>query len=84
MFEGNRDVLDELPVEAFPTDIGSAIGEERREAHPTVASYGGGASGAGPMYHGHGSRKTVPCRSFSPRWPESCRIRRTRSSGSRP
>lgn len=57
MFEGNRDALDELDSEAFRTDIESALGDRQREPHLTVASYGTGTKGPGPMYHGHGSRK---------------------------
>ena len=58
VLEGNRDVLDELESATFPADIEAALGDERTEPHQTVASYGGtGSGGAGPMYHGHGSRK---------------------------
>lgn len=57
MFEGNRDALDELDLDAFRTDIESALGEGRTEPHLTVASYGTGTGGPAPMYHGHGSRK---------------------------
>jgi len=57
VFDGNRDALDELEAETFPADIESALGEERTEPHQTVASYGTGTGGPGPMFHGHGSRK---------------------------
>jgi len=57
VFEGNRDALDELDADAFPTDIEAALGDQRTEPHQTVASYGTGTGGPGPMYHGHGSRK---------------------------
>jgi hypothetical protein len=56
---GNRDALDELVLADFPSDIASALGEQRSEPHQTVASYGTGTGGAGPMFHGHGSRKDV-------------------------
>ena len=56
LFEGNRDVLDELePAEGVPRTITEALGEELSDPHLTVSSYGG-AGGAG-MHHGHGGRK---------------------------
>ncbi len=56
IFEGNRDVLDELePTEEIPKTLTEALGEELTEPHQTVASYGKGTGGA-PMHHGHGSR----------------------------
>ena len=57
VFDGNRDALDELEAETFPADLEIALGEERTEPHQTVASYGTGTGGPGPMFHGHGSRK---------------------------
>lgn len=57
VFEGNRDGLHELHPDAFPADIESALGDQRTEPHQTVASYGTGTGGPGPMFHGHGSRK---------------------------
>jgi hypothetical protein len=57
IFEGNRDALDELDSAAFRTDVEPAPGDRRTEPHLTVASYGTGTKGPGPMYHGHGSRK---------------------------
>jgi hypothetical protein len=57
VFEGNRDALDELEADAFPSDMEAALGDQRTEPHQTVASYGTGTGGPGPMYHGHGSRK---------------------------
>ena len=56
VFEGNRDSLDELDAEDFPRDIESALGDQLTEPHLTVASYGTGTGGPGPMVHGHGSR----------------------------
>lgn len=57
VFEGNRDALDEVEGEAFPADCETALGNHRTEPHQTVASYGTGNGGPGPMFHGHGSRK---------------------------
>ena len=57
VFEGNRDALDQLESDAFPAGIVAALGDQRTEPHQTVASYGTGTGGPGPMYHGHGSRK---------------------------
>jgi Bacterial archaeo-eukaryotic release factor family 3 len=57
VFEGNRDGLDELDPEGLPADIEAALGEQRTKPHQTVASYGTGTGGPGPMFHGHGSRK---------------------------
>lgn len=59
VFEGNRDALDELDPGTFPAEIEAALGDQRSEPHQTVASYGSGTGGAGPMFHGHGSRKDV-------------------------
>jgi hypothetical protein len=57
VFEGNRDVLDELDPGAFPTRMEAALGDQRTEPHLTVASHGAGPGGPGAMYHGQGSRK---------------------------
>jgi hypothetical protein len=57
MFEGNRDVLDEIePAPGVPRTITEALGEELTEPHLTVASYGKGVRGPA-MHHGHGSKK---------------------------
>lgn len=56
LFEGNRDVLDELePSPGIPQTLTEALGEELTEPHQTVASYGKGVGGT-PMRHGHGSK----------------------------
>jgi hypothetical protein len=56
MFEGDRYVLDEIPLaEGVPGTLTEALGDERTSPHQTVASYGGRAPGT-PMRHGHGSR----------------------------
>ena len=57
LFEGNRDVLDEIePAPGMPRTITDALGEELTEPHLTVASYGKGAAGPA-MRHGHGAKK---------------------------
>jgi len=57
LFEGNRDVLDEIELApGVPRTIIEALGEELTEPHLTVASYGTGAGGPA-MHHGHGSKK---------------------------
>ena len=57
LFEGNRDVLDEIePAPGVPRTISDALGEELTEPHLTVASYGTGAAGPA-MRHGHGAKK---------------------------
>ncbi|MFO7686695.1 MAG: hypothetical protein R6V60_11430 [Desulfobacterales bacterium] len=57
LFEGNRDVLDEVePAPGVPKTISEALGDELTEPHQTVASYGMGA-GKTPMRHGHGAKK---------------------------
>lgn len=57
LFEGNRDVLDEIrPAEGVPRTIIQALGEELTEPHQTVASYGGAGAGQSPMHHGHGGK----------------------------
>ncbi|HSC28036.1 MAG TPA: hypothetical protein VLD67_12220 [Vicinamibacterales bacterium] len=54
--EGNRDVLDEVPLASgVPRTITDALGEQLTEPHITVASYGG--AGGPAMRHGHGSKK---------------------------
>ncbi len=57
LFEGDRDVLDEVELApGVAATITEALGEELTEPHSTVASYGGVGAGAGSMHHGHGSR----------------------------
>jgi hypothetical protein len=59
LFEGNRDMIDELELaRGVPRTITEALGEELTEPHSTVASYGmdAGSTGLG-MHHGHGGRK---------------------------
>jgi len=57
LFEGNRDMLDEIePAPGVPKTISEALGEELTEPHQTVASYGMGAGGLA-MHHGHGGKK---------------------------
>jgi hypothetical protein len=58
LFEGNRDVTDEIePAPGVARSITEALGEERTDPHATVASYGGVGHGNAPMHHGHGGRK---------------------------
>ena len=58
LFEGNRDVLDEIePAQGIPRTMREALGEEVTEPHQTVASYGGVGAGHSPMHHGHGGRE---------------------------
>jgi len=57
LFEGNRDVLDEIePAAGVPRTITDALGDELTEPHLTVASYGGVGRGQSAMHHGHGSK----------------------------
>ncbi len=59
LFEGNRDVLDEIePAQDVPRTINEALGEELTEPHQTVASYGGVGAGCSPMRHGHGGKES--------------------------
>ncbi len=62
LYEGNRDVLDEVELaNGVPRTIEEALGEELTEPHLTVARYGGaghgGAHGGPAMFHGHGAKK---------------------------
>ena len=58
LFEGNRDVLDEIdPAPGVPRTITEVLGDELTESHRTVASYGGVGAASTPMHHGHGGRK---------------------------
>lgn len=59
LFEGNRDVLDEIePAPSVPRTMTQALGDELTEPHQTVASYGGAGGGRAPMRHGHGGKET--------------------------
>ena len=56
LFEGDRDVLDEIDLApGVPRTITEALGEETTEPHSTAASYGG--VGRGTAHHGHGGKK---------------------------
>ena len=56
LFEGNRDVLDEIePAPGVPRTITEALGDELSEPHQTVASYGGASQTS--MHHSHGGKK---------------------------
>lgn len=56
LFEGNRDVLDEVELApGVPRTLTDALGEEVTDPRLTVSSYGG--AGGPAMYHGHGGRK---------------------------
>jgi len=58
LFEGNRDVLDEIALSpGVPRTLTEALGEELTEPHQTVASYGGTGSASVAMRHGHGGQK---------------------------
>lgn len=58
LFEGNRDVLDEIDLhEDVPATLEDALGEDVTEEHLTVASYGSQQPGTTAMHHGHGGRK---------------------------
>lgn len=58
LFEGNRDVLDEVDLEpGVPRTITEALGDELTDPHQTVASYGGVGGTSVPMRHGHGGKK---------------------------
>ena len=58
LFEGNRDVLDEIELDpGVPQTMSDALGEEWSEPRQTVASYGGVCVGRSPMVQGHGGRK---------------------------
>ncbi len=55
LFEGNRDVLDEIePAQGVPRTMIDALGEELTVPSQTVASYGGVGVGHSPIHHGHG------------------------------
>jgi hypothetical protein len=55
LFEGDRDVVDEVRLaEGVPRTSVEALGEERTEPHLTVAAYGG--AGGTAMVHGHGGK----------------------------
>jgi hypothetical protein len=56
LFEGNRDVLDEIePAPSVPRTITDAVGERSREPLP-ISSYSAGAGGPA-IRHGYGSKQ---------------------------
>lgn len=58
LFEGNRDVVDEIAVaKGVPRTVTEALGEDLTDPRQTVSSYGGTGGGQPPMHHGHGGRK---------------------------
>ncbi len=58
LFEGNRDVLDEIDsAPEVPQTITEALGNELTEPHQTVASYGGVGGDSTPMHHSQGGKK---------------------------
>jgi hypothetical protein len=58
LFEGNRDVLDEIePAASVPRTLTEALGEELTDPRLTVSAYGGSGGGQPAMHHGHGGRK---------------------------
>lgn len=57
MYEGDRDVLDELELAAgVPRTIEDALGEQLTEPYLTASARRGSAGGQG-IFHGHGSKK---------------------------
>ena len=57
LFEGNRDVLDEVNLAPeVPRTITSALGEELTEPYLTGSAHRGSAGGHA-IFHGHGSKK---------------------------
>jgi len=57
LFEGNRDVLDEIQLhQDVPRTLTDALGEELTDPHLTVASYGGASGSLSPAHHGHGGK----------------------------
>ncbi len=57
LFEGNRDVLDEIEtMPDVPRTLVDALGDELTDPHLTVASYGGTGQGLSAMHHAHGSK----------------------------
>jgi release factor family 3 len=57
LFEGNRDVLDEIDLApGVPHTITDALGEELTDPHQTVRSHSGGAGANVAIHHGHGGK----------------------------
>ncbi len=58
LFEGNRDVLDEIDLApGVPRTINDALGGELTEPHQTVSSHGGVGRGHQPMHDSSGGKK---------------------------
>jgi hypothetical protein len=57
LFEGNRDVLDEIDLAAgVPRTVTDALGDEVTEPHRTVRSHSSGSGANVAMHHGQGSK----------------------------
>jgi hypothetical protein len=57
LFEGNRDVLDEIDLAAgVPRTVTDALGDELTEPHRSVRSQSTGGGGSIAMHHGQGSK----------------------------
>ena len=57
LFEGNRDVLDEIDVASgVPRTIGDALGDELTNPYRSVRSIRGGAGTNFAIHHGHGGK----------------------------
>ncbi|MFO7302643.1 MAG: hypothetical protein DIU54_009545 [Acidobacteriota bacterium] len=58
LFEGNRDVLDEIePAPAVQAAVADAKNRQGLEPHLTISSYASGPGGQRAMFHGHGARE---------------------------
>jgi Bacterial archaeo-eukaryotic release factor family 3 len=58
LYEGTRDWLDRVDLTGIPATLTEALGTEVTEPFlKATRSYGGGAGGPAPMYHGQGDRK---------------------------
>jgi hypothetical protein len=58
LFEGTRDSLHPIDLSGIPATLEDALGTEITEPFLKVTrSYGAGAAGAAPMFHGQGDRK---------------------------
>lgn len=58
LYEGTRETLDVLDMSPVPASLTDALGTELTEPYLKVTrSYGGGAAGPAPMFHGQHDRK---------------------------
>lgn len=57
LFEGNRDVLDQIEVDGVPKTIKEALGDQLTDGYSSVSTHAAGTGGPAGIFYGQGSRK---------------------------